>query len=147
MMNDVAERIRLLRERLGMTQPELGRMAGVSKQAVSQWEQGASRPDRDALLRLMRRCGVNPDWVMIGKEPMFLTGDFHRTEIEAALESLRQRIAAVNNQVIRNIVIGLIQEYLRSPSRQAGEDQLRFITGFLRNGNYPGSDDDGRGRQ
>jgi DNA-binding transcriptional regulator YiaG len=41
-----------LREALGLTQEELGKLIGRDKLTVSRWECGASRPSREALRKL-----------------------------------------------------------------------------------------------
>jgi len=40
----VAKGLRPLRERLGLSQTELGKLVGVSAQSIYQWERGATRP-------------------------------------------------------------------------------------------------------
>jgi len=80
----VSERIKTLRNKLGIKQPELGRLAGVSKAAVSQWERGLAEPQRDALLELQRKRSVNPLWVARGEGRMFLQAgidDRHRAPL------------------------------------------------------------------
>ena len=73
-MKTVADRIRELRRRLQLTQEGLGKFAGVSKSAVSQWERGITEPERDALLAMQRSRGINPEWVAHGKGECLLTG-------------------------------------------------------------------------
>lgn len=48
--------IRQIRERLGITQHELGHMLGVAPNTVSRWENGDHPPDRlrDQMLRQLR---------------------------------------------------------------------------------------------
>ena len=72
-METVADRIKALRKQLKLTQAALGRMAGRSKSAVSQWEKGGTEPDRDSLDALRIRKRVNPDWVTRGIGEMFLS--------------------------------------------------------------------------
>lgn len=69
-MDSVASRINRLRKHLGLTQEALGRAAGVSKAAVSQWERGLTEPERDALLSLQRTTKINPEWVANGRGEM-----------------------------------------------------------------------------
>ncbi len=69
-MEDVSDRIKLLRKDLRLTQEGLGKVAGVTKQAVSAWERGLSVPERDALLMMQETRGVNPNWVKSGDPPM-----------------------------------------------------------------------------
>lgn len=82
---DIGERIKQIRAELGLSQAELGEMAGgVSKSAVSQWERGLTSPERDALMALRRKRGISPDWIIHGKGEMFEPVR-HPTDDEAEL--------------------------------------------------------------
>lgn len=88
---DTGERIKQARQRLELTQEAFGKLAGVSKAAVSQWESGRTKPQRDALLSLKRKRGISPEWVTSGSGEMFdaITGD-EAIEIKPAWELLTQ---------------------------------------------------------
>ncbi len=73
MLIDVADRIKSLRKTLGLSQEAFGKLAGVSKSAVSQWERGTTLPERDALMSLQRKRRVSQTWVISGKGDMFLS--------------------------------------------------------------------------
>ena len=51
-------RLKEHRARLGVNQQELGRMAGVSRQTISQIERGDYSPSATLALKLARLCGV-----------------------------------------------------------------------------------------
>ena len=51
-------RLKEHRARLGVNQQELGRMAGVSRQTISQIERGDYSPSVTLALKLARPCGV-----------------------------------------------------------------------------------------
>jgi SOS-response transcriptional repressor LexA len=69
----IADRIKEARRRLGLSQEEFGRRAGLGgKSAVSQWERGETEPSGDSLLELRRALNLNDEWVREGKGPMFL---------------------------------------------------------------------------
>lgn len=57
----LSDNIRLYRERAGMYQSELGRILGVSAQAVSKWEVGKSEPDQASILKMCQifECTAN----------------------------------------------------------------------------------------
>lgn len=72
-MNDIASRIKAIREHLDLTQAALGKYAGgLSKSAVNQWESGVSKPAWEALSALRKNLGISPDWIMEGVGSMFL---------------------------------------------------------------------------
>lgn len=56
--------IKNLRERHDMTQEELGKVAGVSAMAVSQWENGRAVPRMGAIQRMSDYFGVPKSEIM-----------------------------------------------------------------------------------
>ena len=48
----IGTRIKMRREELGMTQPELACLIGVSKGSIGNYESGISRPNEDILIKL-----------------------------------------------------------------------------------------------
>ena len=55
------ERIAAARKAAGLTQEALGEKLGVSRQAVSKWESGASDPSTSNLLALAKLYGVSAE--------------------------------------------------------------------------------------
>lgn len=64
------ERVKKARAFLELTQEAFGKVAGVSKAAVSQWENGVTTPQRDALLNLSRKRHISPEWITSGRGEM-----------------------------------------------------------------------------
>ena len=54
------------RERLGMTQVEVAKRAGLSRQTYGNYESGKREPDIETLLRLSKVLGVTVDWLIQG---------------------------------------------------------------------------------
>lgn len=70
-MDDIGNRIKAIRKRLGLSQTDLGKHAGgLSKSAVHQWENGGTKPAWEALTALRGSLGLNPDWIMRGEGSM-----------------------------------------------------------------------------
>ena len=59
--------VRRLRQARGISQEELGRKVGASKQSISNWENGNIMPSVDLLLRLADYFGVSTDH-LLGQE-------------------------------------------------------------------------------
>lgn len=57
---EIGERIRIFREKRGLSQHELGNIIGVSNSRVSNWEQGINRPNSDILAELCTALNVSP---------------------------------------------------------------------------------------
>ena len=59
-----SEKLIRLRRREGLSQEALAEVLGVSRQAVSRWEQGTALPDSAKLLPCARHFGVSVDWLL-----------------------------------------------------------------------------------
>lgn len=57
----LADRLVALRKERGFSQEELADRLGISRQAVSKWEQALSSPDLDNLVRLAQLYGLPLD--------------------------------------------------------------------------------------
>ena len=68
-MNDklrISQNIKEFRARKNLSQKELGRLVGVSAQAVSKWEREIAYPDIFTLPSLARLLGVSVDELLNG---------------------------------------------------------------------------------
>ena len=59
-----ADKLQAERRKNGLTQEDLAEALGVSRQAVSKWEQGEGWPEAEKLLALADRFGVSLDYLM-----------------------------------------------------------------------------------
>lgn len=59
-----AESLRQVRKEKGLSQEELADLIGVSRQAVSKWEQGAGYPETEKLLRVSQVLDISLDSLM-----------------------------------------------------------------------------------
>lgn len=66
-MTEICGRIRGSRLDAKLNQTELAKRVGVSKVAVSQWENGDTQPKGENLLKLASALGVSPQWLVNGK--------------------------------------------------------------------------------
>ena len=61
---NMADRIQYLRKQKGYSQEELADKVGVSRQAVSKWESGASDPSTTNLMALAKLFGVTAEEIL-----------------------------------------------------------------------------------
>ena len=62
-----AERIRQARKRLKLSGESLGKLIGVSKSTISQWENGNTQPSGVNLTLLCKALKTTPEWIIYGK--------------------------------------------------------------------------------
>lgn len=63
-MNTVGERIKKVREDLGLTGGEFGKKLSVTKVAVSNWENNNRKPDLDMLVKIAELGSVTTDYLL-----------------------------------------------------------------------------------
>jgi len=64
MIIDIAERIKYLREKSGMTQIQLAKRLHVSRNTVNSWEMSLSNPSSICLAELSKIFGVSTDYLL-----------------------------------------------------------------------------------
>lgn len=60
----LAERIKSLRERAGLTQAEMARILGISRSGVNAWEMGLSVPSTQYIVELAKKFEVSTDYLL-----------------------------------------------------------------------------------
>lgn len=73
MRHEIGKRLRLIRERIGITQAGLGDKLGIQSQHVSKYERGETVPTWENLIKLTESYDVNINWLLTGKGSMFLS--------------------------------------------------------------------------
>jgi transcriptional regulator with XRE-family HTH domain len=61
---NIGDRIKEARNKLGLTQAQLGLQVGVSSQTVWAWESGRVKPTHEHLEELAFRCQVSTAWLL-----------------------------------------------------------------------------------
>jgi transcriptional regulator with XRE-family HTH domain len=116
----MADRIRLARQRTGLSQAELATQAGVTSSAVAQWENPrGTKPDLNHLLRVAVATNVTLDWLATGagaksarksasqdESPALVLDVFAQNPVEetvlSCLRAMRPRT--------RDLLVSLVQE-------------------------------------
>ncbi len=66
---NIGERITAIRKERSISQAELAKRMGVSRQAVSKWEQGLSSPDTNKLIQLAQILDTEVEYLATGVHP------------------------------------------------------------------------------
>lgn len=65
----LGDRLRLVRESVGMSQEELGEAAGVGRATIARIESGKGTPRRATLIAISFATGVSLEWLENGESP------------------------------------------------------------------------------
>jgi transcriptional regulator with XRE-family HTH domain len=101
--SDVGRRIALLRRRLGLSQNAFARQAGISRNALSEYERGNNLPKTARIARIAEAGGTSVDWLLNGRLPRAeLKAD---PQVEAAVRALR---ALWRDPTRRRVVVAVL---------------------------------------
>lgn len=84
----IAYRIMQLRKEMSLNQTKFGDLFGRTKASVSQWESERTIPERDSLLLLQKKTGINPDWILCTSESKFPQNIKENSEKYTVLEEI-----------------------------------------------------------
>lgn len=86
----IGQRLKELRERLGIYQVELGVVMGYSQTAISHIESGRRYPTYDSLMQVANEYGVTLDW-LFGRSDEWLNGGTGNKEVNVTKRDDRDR--------------------------------------------------------
>jgi transcriptional regulator with XRE-family HTH domain len=66
-MKEFGERLRMLREKAGLSQRELARLAGIEAMQISRYERGVGYPAVETLIAIAQALDVGLDYLLLGK--------------------------------------------------------------------------------
>ena len=120
---NIGNRITELRKEKNISQTELASLLGVSRQAVSKWEQGLSSPDTAKLIQLAEVLGTEVEYLATGTHP----------EPSSVVLNVVETVERVEEKVI---VKEVIRHVRRKPVKKNPIDYwlvggLGFVIGLL----------------
>ena len=97
----LGERIIELRKEQDMSQGQLANLIGVSRQAVSKWENDTASPDTMKLIRLADVLGTEIEYLATGKKPVYLPAPVV-VNVSEKVDRIVERV--VEKPVIKRVV-------------------------------------------
>ena len=105
---DMSKAIREGRDRLGMSQEALAERLGVSRQAVSKWENGTACPNIELLAELAAVLGVTADELLAGRERAEEGLSYSRAGVDIAYtDAMKREMAGALERGDRRVLNGL----------------------------------------
>ena len=129
---DIGNKIKLLRQKIGATQEQLGEKIGVSGQSISKWETGVTMPDITLLPILSSELGVTID------ELFDLTAEQKKVASEMSKTGTRvynfttkreKKVNEVKVELINHLAEQLVNFGVKNLSLINAERQIGFSIG------------------
>lgn len=113
-MNNIAANIKALRSARGLTQDALAQQLHVTRQAVSNWENGKTQPDIETIMKLAQALNVPAEELIYGKKdaashPRQVTL-LPRDDVGEKLKSVSTAVQIVGT--IISVIVGLLSGIL-----------------------------------
>lgn len=102
----IGSRIKQKREELGLTQPELAKLVGVSKGSIGNYESNISSPNEKILFKLFEVLKCDANFLYQDEFKYDLTDDkFARTQQEIDLLLNYRKLDDISKEVIDKILL------------------------------------------
>jgi transcriptional regulator with XRE-family HTH domain len=89
--DELGDRFRALRKKLGMTQKEFAESIGMSQSFIGEIERGGGKePSRALLVAIARAHHVSLDWLLLGIESPTIQDNGKVKELEAEIQALKK---------------------------------------------------------
>lgn len=126
----LSEKLYMLRKKNGLSQEQLAEQLNVSRQAISKWESGACRPERDKLIAVSNYFHVSLDYLM--KEESTQSEDTSQTAEKETTQMAERETAQMAERAKKSVgfiiciggIICLIVWGLLSMINPAASDQI-----------------------
>ena len=133
---NISNRIRTLRSEKKLSQGKLAQALGVSRQAVSKWENGSSVPDMENLIQLCELFEVDISYLTIGiSKPAENTAPSLQpiSPPPQVVVNLVEKTDRIIERVVEKPVIRKVTriKYLRNPFEFSLIALAGFLLGFL----------------
>ena len=105
----IGERITMLRKERQLSQGQLAQQLGVSRQAVSKWENGQTSPDTVKLIQLAELLDTEVEYLATGNKPVY--------EPAPIVVNVVEKVDKYIDRVVEKPVIHKVYrvKYLRNP--------------------------------
>jgi len=88
MQKDIGKRIKKIRKNLSLSQTEFASGLNISQSAISAYEKNERIPSKNVLNQISYKYNINLEYLLNGKEPIFLSQKFLNPTIENILDVL-----------------------------------------------------------
>lgn len=121
----IGERISALRKEQGISQGELAVSLGVSRQAISKWENDQTSPDTLNLIRLARILDTELEYLATGVHPVYEPAPV----VVNVVEKVDKVVERVTEKPVYKKVVRV--KYLRNPVEFLLVGFVCFLLGLL----------------
>ena len=124
----LSDRIRTLRTEKKLSQNKLAQTLGISRQAVSKWENGTAVPDMENLIQLCELFDVDLGYLTTGEFVQKETPPAPPPPAPIVVNLVEKQDRIIEKPVIRKVIR---IKYLRNPVEFALMGLAGFLLGFL----------------
>lgn len=137
----LGQRIIELRKKLHLSQYQLGKMMGVSRQAVSKWETDQTAPDSMNLIRLAEVLETDIEYLTTGRQSFARCPPMVINKVETVEKLVEKPVIQVVEKIVEKPVVEFVEKpitkkvyrnvYVRNPIEFALFGFVCSVLGFL----------------
>ena len=125
------DKIRAYRMAKGLSQPQLAELLGITKNAITNWESGAYRPDLATIPLLCTHLGISTDtfFDMPGSQTTMSKAEQEHMKLYRSLDRFKQRtVDTLMESLIENDMLAFREQCIEAFTR-LGHDELPVSAG------------------
>lgn len=120
---EIEKKLKEVRERAGLTQEQVSQAAMVSRQTISNWENGRSLPDIISIIKLSDIYGISVDELLKGDQKMQ-----KKIEQDATVAKTNRGVILVTAVItLLSLAVYLISIFVGDPLRDFCENAIRWV--------------------
>jgi transcriptional regulator with XRE-family HTH domain len=132
----LGERLRTVRERLGMTQKEFAKFLNVGIATVQRYEREERIPSGEFLKLLLDKCNVNINWLLTGEGSMFVKSPHkepsketptNQAGIDRELAQMLSMLSPEQQEGLKMLFRGYLKKPSSKPSASSSEKQKETV--------------------
>ena len=112
---ELNERIASVRKAAGLTQEQLGELVGVSRQAVSKWENDQTSPDSLKMIRLAEVLDTDIEYLTTGRRNYGRRPPVVLKTVETVEKVIEKPVVRVVEKVVEKPVEKTVVQYVEKP--------------------------------
>jgi len=125
-MNNIANRIKMIRNEFGLNQKEFAERLGVTNAHISRMEKGITTPS-EALMKLMcKEFEINIEWLKSGTQPMFESDYNIDDKMEKAVSTFNKLMHS-ENSTVRNQAAELNLLFSNITNIEFSNDDMKIL--------------------
>lgn len=131
-MDTIGERLRYLREQLGVSQQKVSENTGISRGNLSNYEKNRVKPGSNTLAELAKFYNVSSDWILTGKTSTELN---KANDLSSETYIDGTKMSSKDKKTLAKVIEGALGDVMLSnnnPNGELSDEDMAIVTNAIK---------------